>query len=310
MKLHIPFILSLIGGICGAPGQLGPPENEPSPERRPARVHASWTVFVHPAYQYALPVPPGVRAIGHPEDLSETSFQSADGSFLMSAWGGAFHQAPAALIAARWELALRTGNRNINYQRRGSTWFVVSGTDQEGIEYYEKFIMRGRHAAFMSIRFPRSQLRQFEQWVEHIEDGFRLVSSREGGLEMAPTLQTDPAVVGRNTSPAAGSPRGDAPISIEVRKKAPLHDTPEKVPAPGPARPGRSDDLDTSPQRDESNVPSGPTTNKALPTALKVEGKPGFVYSPYEPSRRLDVVGVPSGKTMKCPYSLKLFKVP
>jgi hypothetical protein len=48
-----------------------------------------------------------------------------------------------------------------------------------------------------------------------------------------------------------------------------------------------------------------------IPYAKPVEGKPGFVTSPYAPtSGYVDVRGFPPGTEVKCPYSGKTFLVP
>ena len=49
------------------------------------RVYRDWTLFLHPTYGYLLPVPPGVRAIGVPEDAAEAVFVSPDRNFVMRA---------------------------------------------------------------------------------------------------------------------------------------------------------------------------------------------------------------------------------
>jgi hypothetical protein len=48
-----------------------------------------------------------------------------------------------------------------------------------------------------------------------------------------------------------------------------------------------------------------------FPTAKPVPGKPGFVYSPYDPNGGyVDVTGYGSGSKAKDPYSQKIFIVP
>ena len=47
-----------------------------------------------------------------------------------------------------------------------------------------------------------------------------------------------------------------------------------------------------------------------FPTAKPVEGKPGYVYSPYEPGKYVDVSGYAPGSKVKDPYSGKIFLVP
>ena len=58
-----------------------------------------------------------------------------------------------------------------------------------------------------------------------------------------------------------------------------------------------------------------PTTATApsdsqFPTAKRVPNKPGFVFSPSDPSKYVDVSGYPSGSKVKDPYSGKIFTVP
>jgi hypothetical protein len=47
-----------------------------------------------------------------------------------------------------------------------------------------------------------------------------------------------------------------------------------------------------------------------FPTARRVPDKPGYVFSPSDPSNFVDVTGYPSGSKVKDPYSGKIFIVP
>ena len=61
-----------------------------------------------------------------------------------------------------------------------------------------------------------------------------------------------------------------------------------------------------------SPSPSRSTTTQAqYPTAKPVPGKPGYVFSPFDPSGGyVDVNGYSSGQKVKDPYSGKIFLVP
>ena len=59
-----------------------------------------------------------------------------------------------------------------------------------------------------------------------------------------------------------------------------------------------------SPQRSPSS------SQLEFPTAKPVEGKPGYVYSPFDPSKYVDVSGYAPGSKVKDPYSGKIFVVP
>lgn len=53
------------------------------------------------------------------------------------------------------------------------------------------------------------------------------------------------------------------------------------------------------------------STQAPVPTAKQVPGKPGYVFSPFDPSGGyVDVTGYTSGQKVKDPYSGKIFLVP
>jgi hypothetical protein len=62
-----------------------------------------------------------------------------------------------------------------------------------------------------------------------------------------------------------------------------------------------------------SAAPRSSSTNSGaqFPVAKPVPGKPGYVFSPYDPNGGyVDVSGYPSGSKVKDPYSQKIFLVP
>jgi hypothetical protein len=62
-----------------------------------------------------------------------------------------------------------------------------------------------------------------------------------------------------------------------------------------------------------SATPRGSSSNSAaqFPVAKPVPGKPGYVFSPYDPNGGyVDVTGYQSGSKVKDPYSQKIFLVP
>jgi hypothetical protein len=72
----------------------------------------------------------------------------------------------------------------------------------------------------------------------------------------------------------------------------------------------------TNERRSESKPKPTPATTSAsasseLPYAKPVPGKPGYVYSPYDPNGGyVDVKGFAPGQKVKDPYSGKIFLVP
>ena len=289
MSMHRKILILTAVGLGYSSGQIRQSVPPRLAEGPPPRVHRTWSVFAHPRMGYELPIPPGVRAAGDPVAGKEARFQSADGDFAMAASGGTISDYPASVIATQWNSALRKADRRVTYQRRGNTWFVVSGTDAQGIEFYEKFTMRGQQVAFLVITFPKARIRQFESWVEQIEDGFRPVSLRDGTPEFARSSSRSPTeTVERKPAPRKAS------TGTEVAMNAPER---ESKPTERPSN-----------RKPESEV-AAPTAQ--LPSASKVAGKPGFVYSPFSSDERMvDVTDIPAGTKVKCPYTMKIFRVP
>ena len=75
-------------------------------------------------------------------------------------------------------------------------------------------------------------------------------------------------------------------------------------PSPSPATVTETSKPSPSPSRTSS-------TQGQFPTAKPVPGKPGYVFSPFDPGGGyVDVTGYTSGQKVKDPYSGKIFLVP
>ena len=112
-----------------------------------------------------------------------------------------------------------------------------------------------------------------------------------------------------------------------VYETQPVETTPPP-PQPTPVRSPRTITSTTTtaspPQQNETHpstsatshvgvTPQSSSTNSAaqFPVAKAVPGKPGYVFSPYDPNGGyVDVSGYPSGSKVKDPYSQKIFLVP
>jgi hypothetical protein len=96
----------------------------------------------------------------------------------MSAWGASSRQPARTVLDAQWKAATTWPGRTIDFQVKAKSWFVVSGTDETGAEFYQKFLVNGYNAAACSLTYPQTRTREFAPWIEAIENGFRFVSHR------------------------------------------------------------------------------------------------------------------------------------
>jgi hypothetical protein len=94
---------------------------------------------------------------------------------------------------------------------------------------------------------------------------------------------------------------------------------PQPIPARSPRTITSTTTTASPPQQSETHTSTSATspqitsTNPAaqFPVAKPVPGKPGYVFSPYDPNGGyVDVSGYPSGSKVKDPYSQKIFLVP
>ena len=67
---------------------------------------------------------------------------------------------------------------------------------------------------------------------------------------------------------------------------------------------------ETSPKAPAEGPSMTAPPDSQFPTARRVPNKPGFVFSPSDPSKYVDVSGYASGSKVKDPYSGKIFTVP
>lgn len=155
-------------------------------------------------------------------------------------------------------------------------------------------------------------MREFEQWVERIEDGFRLVDLPHGAPELAPRPRSEMERPEYAETTPRESPRPTPPRSTEGTRPS-LRESERQQAGSSPQRtPGSESPAPNPAPRQQAAAPSSASsTAQNFPVGVKVVGKPGFVYSPFDSDKKLvDVVGVPSGTKVKCPYTIKIFLVP
>jgi hypothetical protein len=111
------------------------------------------------------------------------------------------------------------------------------------------------------------------------------------------------------TSDSVTTPgRTVTPTTTNPQQRTTTQTGPRTKPSPSP----KSSPVTITEKSKPSPSPSRSTSAQSqIPTAKPVPGKPGYVFSPFDPSGGyVDVTGYASGQKVKDPYSGKIFLVP
>ncbi len=126
----------------------------------------------------------------------------------------------------------------------------------------------------------------------------------DGGTTTTTTTTTYRSDVATPGQPIVTAPPRQRRMTTQ-RHVSPEADRERETPVRDNTEP-RARTSSSSPQR-----PAAPTSGAKIPYAKPVAGKPGYVYSPFDPNGGyVDVTGYASGSKAKDPYSGKIFIVP
>ena len=100
--------------------------------------------------------------------------------------------------------------------------------------------------------------------------------------------------------PSGPADSGDEPE--DSNGKPPTENLPDPNPTTGNVPP--------PPPSGNGNVIPPPPQPGPAPYGVKVDGKPGFISSPYASGKLIDVRGLPPGTEIECPYTNRPILVP
>lgn len=144
------------------------------------------------------------------------------------------------------------------------------------------------------------------------ETSFRVIDAPANYVRR-PTDQANPPARTTTTTTTTTVASDSVTPGRTVNAAPPQRRPPTVQTPPGPAGTPRVSQNTTA---EKSKAPSPPPRSAAsppaqYPTAKPVPGKPGYVFSPYDPSGGyVDVSGYAPGSKVKDPYSGKVFFVP
>lgn len=139
---------------------------------QPNGAPATWKEYVNARFGF-LRYPAALVASRAPTNGAGQEFHSADGQFSLAAQGQFLGTVdPDDSLEKRFQDELTARAGTVTYQRKTATWYVLSGVNANGFEFYHKFFVRGRNWREFTITYPHAQARRYDPWVEKIAKSF------------------------------------------------------------------------------------------------------------------------------------------
>jgi hypothetical protein len=130
-----------------------------------------WMTYQNFRFGSIIPVPPGMLAQRPPDNGGGQSFTTADGKATLSVFGS-FNVDGNGDLDARWKEDLAEPGRTITYKRKADGWFVISGVNQDGTGFYERYAANSKYCAGWRMTYPQEAEKKYAPWIERIAKGF------------------------------------------------------------------------------------------------------------------------------------------
>lgn len=145
------------------------------------------------------------------------------------------------------------------------------------------------------------------------ETSFRVIDAPANYVQRPPDRsETRTTTTTTTTTSDAVTPGRTVNVAPKNRETQPRQPTVQTQPAPASSPRVTRNTTPETPRSSPSPAPRSVTAPAtSYPTAKAVPGKPGYVFSPYDPNGGyVDVSGFSPGSKVKDPYSGKIFLVP
>jgi hypothetical protein len=172
MRTH-PFIVLVFMGLCWFPAASA---QDKAAEEENWQVPVTlgkdgWMVFANPRFGFVLPVPPGMKALRPPDNGGGQAFETSDGKVRLTGFGS--HNVDGfGDVEKNWKEELAQKGRAITYKRKTESWYVISGTMEDGTGFYTRYDANAKHCAGWILTYPQAEEKRYAPWVERIAKGY------------------------------------------------------------------------------------------------------------------------------------------
>ena len=131
----------------------------------------TWNTCSTPKTQYVMQIP---ASLIHSTATVATgcAFQTPDGEFNVEAVVQSTAAAHDETLESRMQKEIELLVGTVTYQKKGDTWFVLSGVTPDGTEYYRKLYIAGSQWVTLRITYPHAQNKKYDKWVTRMEKTF------------------------------------------------------------------------------------------------------------------------------------------
>ena len=132
-----------------------------------------WKTYSNARFGFSVQLPAELQGSREPDNGAGREFHTKNGEFSILAHAHFLGVADEnESLDSRWKETLKELGDTVIYKKKAASWYVVSGTDAKGIEYYYKFHVQEKNWAEIRITYPHAKNRLYDPWVEKISRSF------------------------------------------------------------------------------------------------------------------------------------------
>jgi hypothetical protein len=134
---------------------------------------SKWKKEVNERWGFSLTYPGSLIPEPVPTNGSGRRYHSADQEVSLVALGG--HTHPDSLgesLNSFWEKELTDRGDTVTYKLKKDGFYVISGINQNGFEFYHKVFFYPTYWVEFEITYPHSKHQLYDSWVERISREF------------------------------------------------------------------------------------------------------------------------------------------
>jgi hypothetical protein len=131
---------------------------------------SEWKREVNGRWGFALTYPGSLITEPIPSDGAGRRYHSADHKVSLAVKGS--HTHPEEFLDNFWQQELNTRGETVTYKFKKDNYYVISGVNPNGYEFYHKVFFYPTYWLDFEITYPHAQHVVYDIWVERIAHDF------------------------------------------------------------------------------------------------------------------------------------------